>query len=689
VALPVDIYGQTVPFDDGTGVAAPWPPADWQLPQVAAPPVPAPIEPVVALPPAPLPGLDPAAEMTFAPDDLSLPQPAPGPAPAPAPWAPPEWDIATRPAELPPAAAQPAAPDLGAELDFAPDDFADDPATTDELARQGALSPEDFAAETEARKIAREQFASDRRDQLAAENAQAERDNLRARARADARAAQESLDIAADVEDLRKREPDQARYYKNANPIETILTGIAAVLGGYINPGGPNGAIDLMKSRINADIDEQVRDLNDAGRQLEKRQGAVADLYARNGDAFRSAETARLAAWQGVDEQLAAEAAKYDPRGTAAQRIIAARTAAQAEKAKSAAVLEEKLYTRARDDEKFQLEKDKYAETVRSRRQSAGEASAGRRAADERWMFENGATRDASGKLVRDPNAPGKPLSPSDQRAEQALVVRDAITGKELGKADNPDRVKAADEAQKAGHAVEQNLRRMRQLRQEIGTTVGNRFFRGSENDTRVAEYEALADQTATLMAKADDPASTVRDAEKEAVIRKRLPMFETLTGEGADAAGGREKAALDAVRGAVNRHMKAANVKDYDLGSFYQDEEKPDETPAKSAARAAAAYKPEQLEGIFGGVETHDPRTNTTTRSKGFGDKYLLNDLQVTAPVQALEQAAIAGARDGAAPAAVEDGRKAVEYLQTLAADTSNPSAALARQALDRMGAP
>ncbi len=596
----------------------------------------------MSFPPDDFRDLAPAAEMNFAPDDFSSPMPNG--------IAPPPWD------------------DAPAEETFAPDDLADDPLAREEEARQASLAPEAFAAESAQRETNRATLLATRQTEELRRNEQEAIDNHHDLQTANAAAMTESAAIRTDASKLASQGIDNDHWWESRSTGQKAAAYLTAMVGGFLAPtnGGRNSGLDLILGAIDRDIETQAANLSHQRDMLGVRQGAVSALFAENGDAFRSKETVRLAAFQHLDTKLAAEAARFDPRGTAAQRIAEARMGVRQKQAAAAAALDETTFER---NLKEKREVEKHRKEMRPK--GPAKLSLG----DQLKMREMGVTRDAKGNLVDDPRGPvAKPLSPSDQRAENALIVKDSITGKELSKADSDRAATGAMEAQKAWHSAEQNLARMRVLRKEIGTTVGTRLLRGADNDARVAEYDALADQTATLLVKADDPTSTVRDNEKESVIKARLPMYDTPLSEGPEAAEARDKAALSSVRGAVKRAMAAANVKDFDPGSYYDDAPKPEETLTDTAARAASAVKTTPSRELRG-PDSFDPATKTTIPGKRISEVPLFDsETQRASAIGTLESKAISG------------DEKAVKYLQAIAADSGHPGSAMAEAALARV---
>lgn len=641
---------------------AEWPPQAWLQPAPApdpfgvdpgidplaapavAPPLAAP-----ALPPLPAPGLieehPPAAA-----DAPAAPLTPAAPAPS---WPPPEWaPDAVSGGELPPApapeaAAAPAQPPLGADDQV-------------EVDRQRGLYESDplaYAEEVTRRDAGREQAVADKRTALELGNLRQQQENADAMRRVHEGAQKRLADLdAAEA----KVKPDM--------PIgQSIAMGIAAAISGYMNPTGPNGAVQMFSRMVEQNIAQQHAN-------FANRRSSIRDLVEQGHDEYQAAEAVRMSALRTFDAQLASEGAKYDPRGTMAQKIVQARGEVAQKLAAARAAQEKEAREWALKLEEHAL---KQREADRADR-SLEEQIKARRSADARgWASENRQGREFAANMRAqgmNPDgtpipgwvAPEKPLSPSDKVALGKLAVTD-IDGKVIGQASDEKRATSATEAMLAAHTVEQTIKRMRQLRKEIGTTtdaplVGS-WLRGGDNDARVAEYKSLQFKLANAIAKAEDPTTGVRDEERKQIIENRVPNFNTPFSEGEEAAAAKEKAIIDGIRGNVARHMAVAGVPGYKLSAFYDDAPPPPDTPARSASKAAAEHRaPVTDMGALNKIAVYP----------------LLDGVAASMPVQALEQMA---ARGG------DSGKEAVELLLEMSKNPDHPASAEAAKVLRRLG--
>jgi hypothetical protein len=487
--------------------------------------------------------------------------------------------------------------------------------------------------------------------------------------------------LRAEREALTDAKIDNKHWEKSLGTGETIAAYVMAIAGGILaGRTGDTSVVKMFSDLIDQDIETQKANLSHRRGMLNDRQSALADLAAQNGDDFRSAEALRLAMFDTVKAQLASERKKFDPKGTAARELARQEMALDAEAAAALAKADAELEKRGLERTKVEIDLRREAEAVRHNKASE------RQQGYATSVTSRGQTADMKAKgFIPDGRSGWKPdptfktdLSPQDRKAaadadeaEGKLVVRDAITQKPLGKADNADKATAANEAQKAWHVVERNLKRMEVIRKEMGLSVDNRLLRGAKNDELAAEYKGLATQLAVAVVKLDDPGSIVSPKEAEATAGARIPQFNTPTGEGPETADGKQKALRDAGRAKVKAAMAAANI-GFDPSTYYNDESAPEETPVQSANRAANTYKPEQLESARM-PSTYDAAGNEVPGGS-IGQQYLFNDVQVKAPIQAMEGLANGG------------DKQAVKYLQAIAADSNHPGAALAAEALTRV---
>lgn len=207
------------------------------------------------------------------------------------------------------------------------------------------------------------------------ERAQASADAAR---EAQANAAAQLAEVDEDVARLGRTKINPDRFWQSRTTGQRIAGILSAGLGGLLNPKGRNSTLELINAAIDRDIQAQVADLGNERGALNERRGIVAELYERTKDGYRAAETARIAYLGSVDQQLAAEAARYDPDGTTAARIRTARQTVQAESAAARARLEQSAFERSLKKlsaRKTQAEIDKLqADAALAARKAAGGA---------------------------------------------------------------------------------------------------------------------------------------------------------------------------------------------------------------------------------------------------------------------------------------------------------------------------
>lgn len=238
-----------------------------------------------------------------------------------------------------------------------------------EFARVEALSPEERAIEFDQRDAARANEAR----RLIAEAHEDNRQQILERQRilmgAEQQWRSERNQIFQELNRLRvegKIDPDA--WWDTRSLGQKFAALGSAIIGGWLNPGGPNQGLEMMKAGINEYIETQKANINNQRAMLNEQLGMVGDLHSRNMDIFNAGETARQALWEGFEQRVMMDAARYDPNGTAAQRRVELLMGIQAEKEKAALELEEKLHKRVMDVAKFRLDEQEAAALDRHRR---------------------------------------------------------------------------------------------------------------------------------------------------------------------------------------------------------------------------------------------------------------------------------------------------------------------------------
>lgn len=195
------------------------------------------------------------------------------------------------------------------------------------------------------------------------------------------------------------------RWWSSRSTAQKGAAYIAAMIGGFLKPGGPNGAIDMFMHLVDQDIEMQKAD-------RANKEHAVSQMFEVAGDELRAGETVRLTALSDLEEKLKTAYAGFDPAGTTALGIAKGIQHVQGEKAKAAAAQEATDYKRATEAAEFQLKLQAQAETARNNRSQNAVAWAGRNDAKARLGLDaarEGLIADGKGGWMRDPNAPVDP----------------------------------------------------------------------------------------------------------------------------------------------------------------------------------------------------------------------------------------------------------------------------------------
>lgn len=232
---------------------------------------------------------------------------------------------------------------------------------TEESVLQGAIDLEADKAEYTASRALEEMDKADVA-LIKANKVREQRDaNIRTRIQA----------LHTDAEQAANAKVDPARWWNNASTGQRIASVLAAAIGGWLSPlqGGKNSALDAIDKAIDRDIEAQMADLQNMRYGITERRGIIGDLAKQSQDEFRAAEATWQAAYQTMDKRLAAEQAKYDPKGTRFQAVQAmrlgimqraqARAAAYADKVAQDEFRRAQLEIQAFDAETRRMKEDK------------------------------------------------------------------------------------------------------------------------------------------------------------------------------------------------------------------------------------------------------------------------------------------------------------------------------------------
>lgn len=148
--------------------------------------------------------------------------------------------------------------------------------------------------------------------------------------------------LNADALALSKAKVDPGRWYRDRTTAGKIGAWVAAMVGGLVagRTGGLNTGLNAIMKMIDDDVDAQKADLANQQQAIGARRGVIADNYARSGDAFRAAESYRIASYERVIADLQAQQQQFDPRSSRAIEIgrMIQGVAAQSQAAQAAAL---------------------------------------------------------------------------------------------------------------------------------------------------------------------------------------------------------------------------------------------------------------------------------------------------------------------------------------------------------------
>ncbi len=647
---PDDMYA---PPGDPTLDPSSWVPPEWSgvgplappgmIDQVQPPPqAPAPIEatpapaPIAPTQPEMFPAGEPEPEMNFAPDDFSSPEPS---------------GLEAQP-----------------QTDESPieDPYPEATAVDTEVQRQATLSPEQQAEDAARREVARESLMATRRLEESQINEQRIVENQQIMKRGQAEWQRERAEVMADIKALSNASIDDDQWWNSKGDGMKVGLAIAAGLGGYLNVmagkggGGSNTVLNTMSQQIDRNVQSQKEQLSRKRGLLGERMTLMDQLYAQTGDEYRAAETVRIAMYQGVDAKLGAEAARYDPAGTMAQRITEARMGVQAKGAAAAAAMEQTMYDRSQDKAKLDLDMRKEEREAKAQRDASARGWAGLKLDKDKFKAEQEAKAAAG--------------------PDTKLAIRDPRTGAVLGTADNLEKGKGAQTQLDAYHELMAMASEFESLaaKGSVYDGPGGRLVRSDDEDKRVARMKKLQVDMARKSVKVNDPTSVVSKAEIEAEL-ENMPAFETVTGKST------WKENLDSLKRNAGEKVKISLggsgvpvTPENDPTGYYANEETPDDSPAKSAARAAAAYVPKGSSAPGAGPLSLVSPAASSFEKAAASQVPLLGGVQASAPIADLEQQARAGKP--------EERAEALSFLRGIAGDPTMAGAPLAQQALERL---
>lgn len=403
-----------------------------------------------------------------------------------------------------------------------------------EADRQTAMPPEQRAAEQAQQDAQRSRDLGQRQlDELTEIQGQHD-DTQQVWAARNAELQKERDAVGLELQQLSKHGINNDHWWESRSTGQKVASYLTAIIGGLLAPhrGGKNSGIEFIMDAINQDIGTQQANLQHRRGVLSERRGLVGELAAQNNDVLRSADTARVAALQSLDAQLAAEASQYDPAGTTARRIAEARVAVRQKQGEAAQVLEQKMYDRHKDAAEMDLK------LRAERRAGAAQKLASKAHAREeaRYQSEHGVVYDdKGGRYNPDPNAPAPTLKPSDQKTlEEIRVMREGaqvkdsrgqVIGEALGGA------AGGDEMRKDVAGYEEFRTALADVNDRIASTVRKYGGLGSDRwkPEDVAAIEALHKPLVFKLARAMNGPGPLSQADVDAA-KGSVPTLDTWT---------------------------------------------------------------------------------------------------------------------------------------------------------------
>jgi len=240
-----------------------------------------------------------------------------------------------------------------------PDEYYDE---TELAAKYSALDPEAYETLRIKQQLAREdELATRQLDEMRKNREQAER-NHNAEMQARDRAAQASAEVDAEARKLAQVDITDDAWMESRSPMQKVAAFAAAILGGLASgqTGGRNLGLEAIQRTISQHTENLRANLANKRGLLGERRGSIANQYAQDMDASRSAEVHRQAMYESTIRGLEVEMQKYDPRGTTAMRIAEGMRGLRAQDAQAKAAWEKENFKNSLEISKFQLDQDKH-----------------------------------------------------------------------------------------------------------------------------------------------------------------------------------------------------------------------------------------------------------------------------------------------------------------------------------------
>ncbi len=397
------------------------------------------------------------------------------------------------------------------------------------------------------------------RERKAAEAARAEREavemenqrRMEANQQAD-HAARETYrrqlgDIKTHLQQLSEQGIDNDHWWSTRSTGQKAALYGSAIINGFLNPGGRNGAIEMVQGEIDRDIQTQVANLNAARGNLAEQTGLVAELYRASGDEYQAAETARLAMYGAAIKKIETDAQNFDPRGAAAMKAREAIADLRGREAAAAQKFEAEQWKRTQEATRLQLDVNKDArEQGEYKKKMAGGGPARVFAPEyygqlygkappipmsekqyQSWLSTTGKVRSLSGNDVES-QAKAAALDKAKLEADQAqrgdVILDDE--GQPLGRPVDVKQRQGTDEKIEAYGNLRSELSR---LMDYIAKKPTEQKLIGRWKSENKAAVDQLRKQVATTYAKIVDPVGAVSDKTIESAM-DMLPDVEGWT---------------------------------------------------------------------------------------------------------------------------------------------------------------
>jgi hypothetical protein len=143
--------------------------------------------------------------------------------------------------------------------------------------------------------------------------------------------------LTREAQELANVRIDPEKWWADRNTGQKIAAFISVIAGGLVAPyqGGRNDGLAMIQGAIDRDIDAQKANLAGRRAALADKKASLSERFAQLQNDYRELERYRVASYERTINQVATEAQRFDPRGSAAIAYRETITALRGQQAKA------------------------------------------------------------------------------------------------------------------------------------------------------------------------------------------------------------------------------------------------------------------------------------------------------------------------------------------------------------------